>query len=202
MLNNPSIELNEGIPVTGFENSNRIVELIKVKEAYLIFKNLIKYYSVTQFIDYIHSHSISSFDDFKRILPLKPVRINWLNIGGQLIPETSFNSFIEDIKTHNIDSWDGIHDYYVQNGVIYKEQKLQHAYASLLELLKITSEQFDSKCFDSLLQDVIDTKEWMFKNIYNSRSKDFQNEFRKMIYDNEKEMEEVIGTLDDNSFID
>jgi hypothetical protein len=202
ILQDSSIELNEGIPVTGFENSNRIVELIKVKEAYLIFKNLIKYYSASQFIDYIHSHSISSFDDFKKVLPVKPVRLKWLNIGGQLIPETSFKSFIEDIKTHNIDSWDGIHDYYAQNGVIYKEQKLQHAYASLLEVFKITPAQFDTKCFNNLLQDALDTKEWMVKNIYNSRSKDFQNEFRKMIYDNEKEMEEVIGTLDDNSFID
>ena len=41
----------------------------------------------------------------------------------------------------------------------------------------------------------------MVEKIYDSRSKDYQNEFRKMIYDSEAEMESVIGKLDDNVFI-
>ncbi|HVE60920.1 MAG TPA: hypothetical protein VNA26_03825, partial [Chitinophagaceae bacterium] len=41
----------------------------------------------------------------------------------------------------------------------------------------------------------------MVKNIYSSRAKDYQNSFRKMLYDNDKEMEVVLGNLDDNIFI-
>ena len=41
----------------------------------------------------------------------------------------------------------------------------------------------------------------MVKNIYDSRAKDFRNEFRKMVYENEKEMEAVMGNLEDNLFI-
>ena len=41
----------------------------------------------------------------------------------------------------------------------------------------------------------------MNDGIYASRAKDYQNEFKKMVYDNEAEMEEVVGKLDDNSFI-
>jgi hypothetical protein len=41
----------------------------------------------------------------------------------------------------------------------------------------------------------------MTQNIYESRAKDYQNEFRKMVYNNEKEMESVIGRLEDNVFI-
>ena len=41
----------------------------------------------------------------------------------------------------------------------------------------------------------------MTENIYDSRAKDYQNEFRKMIYDNDAEMENVIGKLEDNVFI-
>jgi len=39
------------------------------------------------------------------------------------------------------------------------------------------------------------------QNIYDSRAKDFQNEFRKMVYGNEKEMEVIVGRLEDNVFI-
>ena len=76
-----------------------------------------------------------------------------------------------------------------------------HAFASLLEVARLKPERFSKKVFHQLLRDAISTKEWMTKNIYESRAKDYQNEFRKMVYDNEKEMEKVIGKLKDNAFI-
>ena len=45
------------------------------------------------------------------------------------------------------------------------------------------------------------TKEWMTRNIFESRAKDYSNPFRKMVYDTEKEMEKVVGKLTDNVFI-
>jgi hypothetical protein len=41
----------------------------------------------------------------------------------------------------------------------------------------------------------------MVKGIYDSRAKDYYNDFRKMVYETRKEMEKVIGKLEDNSFI-
>jgi hypothetical protein len=41
----------------------------------------------------------------------------------------------------------------------------------------------------------------MTKAIYDSRSKDHHNEFRKMAYDTRQEMDKVLGKLDENSFI-
>ncbi len=41
----------------------------------------------------------------------------------------------------------------------------------------------------------------MTKAIYDSRAKDYSNPFRKMAYDNEEEMNAVVGKLEDNSFI-
>jgi hypothetical protein len=41
----------------------------------------------------------------------------------------------------------------------------------------------------------------MAKGIYNSRAKDYNNAFRKMVYDTNEEMNKVIGRLEDNSFI-
>jgi hypothetical protein len=41
----------------------------------------------------------------------------------------------------------------------------------------------------------------MCKGIYESREKDYTNPFRKMVYDTKKEMEKVIGKIEDNTFI-
>jgi hypothetical protein len=41
----------------------------------------------------------------------------------------------------------------------------------------------------------------MTEKIFESRAKDYQNEFRKMVYANDAEMEIVVGKLKENSFI-
>ena len=41
----------------------------------------------------------------------------------------------------------------------------------------------------------------MTKDIFNTRNKEYTNPFRKMIYDNNKEMLEVMGKIEENSFI-
>ena len=41
----------------------------------------------------------------------------------------------------------------------------------------------------------------MTKNIYDSRAKDYSNPFRKMVFENDTEMEKVTGKLSENSFI-
>ena len=41
----------------------------------------------------------------------------------------------------------------------------------------------------------------MSKGIYESREKDYTNPFRKMVYETKKEMDKVIGKIEDNTFI-
>lgn len=41
----------------------------------------------------------------------------------------------------------------------------------------------------------------MVKGIYTARAKDYDNPFKKMVYDTNEEMNQVIGKLEDNSFI-
>ena len=52
-----------------------------------------------------------------------------------------------------------------------------------------------------LLNSAITTKEWINKSIHDSRAKDYSSPYRKMVYENFAEMNEVVGKLEDNSFI-
>lgn len=185
----------------GFENSDRKVQLVKVPQAYGIFKELIVYYGVIQLINHIRKHNISSFQKLMQSLPSKPERKEWINIGGQLIPATSVQTLMRNIRSGKIRGWDDVHVFYAKNSKLYHEQKLQHSFASLLEVMKLNPKKITKKTFANLLQQASNTREWMVKAIYHAREKDYQNPFRQMLYDTQKEMEKVIGKLSDNSFI-
>jgi hypothetical protein len=202
ILNNDSINFTKlEVLAYGFENNSRPVLLTKTKEAYSIYKRLVVYYGTRQLLGFIEKHKINSFDALMSALPQQPARLQWENVGGQLMPVNSVNMLIAGIKNHDIQTWDEVHGFYRKNGALYDEQKLHHAYSSLLEVMRLDATQFTSPLFKELLQEVLETKQWMTRNIYESRAKDYQNDFRKMVYNNEKEMEAVVGKLEDNVFI-
>ena len=108
---------------------------------------------------------------------------------------------LDGIRNADINSWDGLHDEYARLGKRYQADKLHHAYASLLEILGIQPAELDDNLFRQLLDEALATRQWMTDHIYESRLKDYESPFRKMNYDSEEEMREVIGSIDDNSFI-
>jgi hypothetical protein len=202
LLNDEEIDISKKeILAQGFENNSRPVQLIKVKEASVIYKRMIIYYGVTRLIQFIEERKINTFEALMQALPQQPIRLQWINLGGQLMPANSVETLISEIKFKQIESWEEIHDFYLKNGALYAEQKLQHAFASLLQILHLDSSQFTPALFSQLLQQLLATKQWINQNIYESRAKDYQNSFRKMVYENEKEMEAVVGKLEDNIFI-
>jgi len=188
------------ILINEIENNSRKVQLVKVTEAYHIFKELIVYYGVTQLIPFIEKENINSFDQLIK-LPSKTVRTEWLNIGGQLIPKPVINTLIRNIHTGKINSWEEVHAFYKENSEQYLQYKRQHAFASMLEILQLKPSDFTQKVFLDLLKQSVATKEWMVKGIYESRAKDYNNSFRQMVYESQKDMEKIVGRLKDNTFI-
>jgi hypothetical protein len=186
---------------TGWENTNRKTTILKVPQAIAIFKELIQYYGIMEIVAHVQKNKFTSFDALKKSLSAKTERSQWINIGGQLIQKTAIENLKRNIKTDKIKSWDGIHDFYRQQGDAHAADKLHHSYTSLLEILNITPKQFTPALLKQLLQQALTTKEWMSKGIYESRAKDYSNPFKKMVYDTTAEMNKVVGRLEDNSFI-
>jgi|CXWL01.1.fsa_nt_gi hypothetical protein len=202
LLENDAISVAKlEILAEGFENSQRKVQLVKVVEAYGLFKELIIYHGTVQLIQLIEQRNILSWQKLLQSLPVAPTRNQWKNIGGQLMPEAAVSSLIQNICSGKINSWDEIHEFYYKKSSLYHTEKSRHAFASLLEVLKLSPTKFTKKIFISLLQQAVVTREWMVKGIYESRAKDYSNPFRRMVYETEKEMEKVLGKLEDNSFI-
>jgi carbonic anhydrase/acetyltransferase-like protein (isoleucine patch superfamily) len=202
LLENNKAELNDlEILAEGFENSDRKVQLIKVPEAWSAFRDMIIYYGITRLLYYAGVKKINSWQQLQKILPASPVRKQWKNIGGLLMTEDNIRSLIRAVRTGKIDGWDEVHAFYKKQSDRYDTEKFQHAWASLLEVLKISPSKFTKKLLVQLLLRAVTTNENITKGIYEARAKDYRNPFRQMVYDTREEMEKVIGKLENNSFI-
>lgn len=185
----------------GIECSSRKVQIIKVKEAFEVYNKLITYYAAQELVQAIQDKNLESFENLKSLLPSEPVRKDWINVGGQLMPDVAMQELKENIKTNVSRSWNDVHSFYQEQSKAYPVEKLHHAYACLLESYGIDHAGFTDTLFSQILTEAVAFKNWMFDRIYQSRQKDYQNQFRRMLYDNEEEMEQVIGSLQDNVFI-
>lgn len=185
----------------GFECTSRPTQLIKVKEAWTIYRELIVLYAVEQLLAADTRQGVNSFDALLKTLPHTPQRSGWQNIGGQLLPETAVRELLDSIRGGALKTWNEVHQFYQAQGRAYPQQKVEHAFASVLELLRLDKAGFTPAVFSSLLQQAVATKRWMTEKIHHSRAKDYQSEFRRMLYDNEAEMDNVLGKLEDNVFI-
>lgn len=185
----------------GFENSNRKVQLLKVREAYRFFKQFISYYGMLQLIDHIERKDLKTWEKVQKSFPKNTTRKKWKNIGSQLMPENDMQTLIRNIRSGKISGWDEVHNFYNSKSSAYLHEKFLHAFSSLLEIEELTLSKFTKKEFLRLVDKTAGTKEYITSNIYDTRAKDYENAFRKMVYDTEKEMEKVLGKIKDNSFI-
>ncbi len=189
------------ILAVGFENSKRKVVFRKVLKAYQVFEEAIVLYGMNELLKIAKEKSIKGIEELINALPTKTNRNQWINLGGQLVPETEVITLRKKINTNKIKSWDEIHAIYENLGKLYPDQRAAHALASLSELLGISLKKISKQQLISLLDSIVSTKEWMTKGIYDSKAKDYTNPYRKMVYDTTTEMNAVVGKLEDNSFI-
>lgn len=189
------------IHVEGFENTKRKVVVLKCYKAYHLFKDLIVFYGVTSILEWMEETGVQNFDELTTALPQATEKTEWLNVGGQLMPTQTAKQFIADIEDDSIASWTAVHQFYQQQGMQYKTDKLHHAIAALQDIYGKTIAAVSRTEWLNLLEQTVATKEWMVKNISTSREKDYHNPFRQMMYDTQAEMDKVVGKFSDNSFI-
>lgn len=185
----------------GFENNHRPVRIIKAKEAYRTFKEIVNYYMVQQLLAYARANKPASLDKLISTLPRAQAITEWLNVGGQLIKKIAIEELISNIGSGKTGGWDDVHSFYVQQGENYANDKLVHSLAAFEKVYGIDLRSAGASILKDLLQRAVHTREWMTEGIRESRAKDYQNSFRLMMYENEKEMEKVLGSFESNSFI-
>ncbi len=189
------------IVVKGFENSKRKTQLLKVSAAYKAYRQMLLFYGLRALIELIEEKECSSLRQLQQSIPSLPGKSNWHNIGGQLMSEKTLQELLRKIRTRSIRSWEGVHAFYQQKGEVYSGEKQAHA---LSVLQKIAGVKLSNLHLDTL-HEWLDTAKKIQRtisgSIRSSRMKDYENPFRRMLYENEAEMLQVLGDPNDNSFL-
>lgn len=182
------------------ENSQRKVVVIKVLRCYQLFKELVSYYAALQLVQLCETAKIKTADALIKQIGVVGKLNTWTNVGGQLIPQDVIEKLIVQIGSGKIKGWNEVHKFYEAQGAAYPQHKLKHSLAAWQQVHGLNFKKNKNLLKELLLQSIT-TREWMVKGIYNSRAKDYTNEFRKMSYRTKAEMNNVLGGLEDNAFI-
>ena len=114
------------------------------------------------------------------------------------VPASALARLKSDIKSGVVQSWDEVHAYYRDASENYENQRLRQAIASYEEVF---GDGHWVRSLVTILEESVETLQWITNGIYESRAKDYHNGFRAMTYDSEDEMKSVVGKLEDNDFI-
>jgi hypothetical protein len=187
--------------VEGFENSKRKTRLIKCHDAFTIFEKMIFMYGMDQLILKLTQNGLKGLSAKVKAIKTTGAAIEWSNIGGQLIPTKSVQTLLQQIKSDKLNSWHDVHAFYHTQTDKYLAKKNLHALYCLELLEGTTISSLSHKKMNEWLDRYQAIKEEITQKIKSSRAKDYTNPFRKMVYQNQAEMDAIVGDLNDNSFI-
>jgi len=180
------------------ESSKRKVIILKAYKSWHAYGDIIVYYAVKNLIEYMHTKPdatlVSMCNDLKG-----ERQSEWVNLGGQLIKENDLDELRSDIRSGKLTSWNEIHDRYDILWEKYPLDKQKHAYALLCEFLR--TDDLTEALWQSSLEKVIEIQRYICDQVYVSRKKDYDNQFRKSTFRKPEEMDAAIGTIDTNGFI-
>ncbi|MDP6544854.1 MAG: DUF4954 family protein [Phycisphaerae bacterium] len=180
------------------ENSRRKVVIIKPRQAYEAYRQMLHYYAVKELLDGMRDDSDTTPAAMAEALSA-PRRRQWVNLGGQLVAGPDVAALQEAIRTGSLDSWQAVHAEYDRLWDQYPRARRQHALATLLELLGI--EQLTGEAWADALDHAVTIQEFIAEQTYLTRKKDDENPYRRITFDTPEEMRAVLGSANDNSFV-
>lgn len=180
------------------ESSKRKVVILKAHSAYKAYNDMLFHYSMNNLTDYMEKHPEATFSTMAKDLHGQRVQ-EWVNLGGQLMHQKDLDELRSDIGSGILKTWGEIHQVYDKLWENYPLDKQRHAWALLCEI-------YDAKSLTetewlTALDKSNQIKDFVCKEVYISRKKDYDNTFRLSTFRNKEEMTAAIGTIDDNSFI-
>ncbi len=165
-----------------------------------LYRKMIRFYGIRELVNlFLNNNTKIDLKELKNNF-IEPQR-KWHNIGGQLINDHDLTALFKDIKTGHIDSWKSLHQRYNDIEKSYPSLRAGHGIFCLLKTEDKSINDITVSDIKLYLQEGKQTALELYESAYASRKKDYTNPFRIMTYHSEEEMENVLGNIDDNSFL-
>ncbi len=195
------------------ERSARPTRILKVAEAWRAYREMLVYYGVRSIASYLDAYGIhygyfAAQADLSRgraaaaasAAPASDAAdIGWVNLGGQLVPEAKVDALRAAVRTGLIEDWDGIHAQYDAWWVEYPRDRAEDGYRAILAVKGL--DRIDEAAWNALLDEALETRKHVEREVYVTKKKDYTNYFRGITYRNEAERDAVLGKVEDNAFI-
>ena len=170
----------------GMEKGKRPVHVLKPAQGYKAYEEMLIYYAM----------GVLAGDDLQASLPEAALaegerEREWVNLGGQLVPQSEVDRLISLIESGEVDSWEQVHHCYDRWWEEYPAWCRRHAYQVLCLLGQCRT--LDQTLWQQYLRRYADIKHYVDEQVRLTRQKDADNLFRQMTYRNEAEMQAVLG---------
>jgi len=182
----------------GVEKSRRKVVVLKPHAGCRAYREMLHYYAVKNLLAYMTENPGATLASMARALGGER-QSRWVNLGGQLVTAGDLEQLKADIKDARLHSWADIHAAYDRLWAKYPRDKQRHALAVLLKLLG--AEELTPAMWFAALDEAVRIQRYVREQTYQSRRKDFDSPFRRMVYDSEEQMAAVLGSAEENSFV-
>ena len=184
----------------GMECGHRKVRILKACQAYHAYGDMITYYAVNNITRFLRDNPSFTLEELCKEIESKRQR-EWINLGGQLMNGDEIERLIHDINYGILDNWDAIHHRYDEIWRSYPMEKLRHAYLSLVFLHKEETDTLTPEIWNKAKNDAKRIQQYICDQVYITRKKDYDNEFRNATFRNEAEKIAVVGEIDEVSFV-
>lgn len=180
------------------ENSKRKVHILKPREAYQAYSDMLLHFAVGNIKKYLEADPSHNIDSLNELFEGKRFR-KWINLGGQTMPEEYVDQLRKDIGNGTLNSWNEIHQRYNDLWADYQQEKLRHSYLTLLYLLQAATLSHDD--WNATVDKAVTIQRYICEQVYLTRKKDYDNTFRNATFRNEEEKAAVVGRIEDISFV-
>lgn len=169
----------------GMEKGKRKVVVNKWAQGYKAYEDMLVYYAMGELTQNGTQNALpeASLGEGKR-------EREWVNLGGQLVPQQALDELMGQIERGEVSSWDEVHARYDQWWDGYNAQCRKHAYQILCDLNQV--HQLDEAAWQQYLQRYATLQQYVADQVKITRDKDDKNLFRQMTYRNDAEMKAVL----------
>ena len=177
-------------------------QIYKAAQGYKEYRSIVKYFAVESLMDWALKKNKESLsrEDLDEINSI-PLYQCWMNAGGQVIPSEKIEELFSLIKENKINTWEEVHKFYDECQKHYSDYKARYAIHLLEQLYSRPLNTFTPEVFADITQDVAYVSMNMLESSISSRDKDYKDFFRSITYRSSEEMEAVLGSLTDSSFL-
>jgi hypothetical protein len=178
------------------ENSNKPVVIAKAYNAYKAYGEMLVYYGARTI-----AHWVAKTGKTLRQIQneFQSSLAPWLNVGGQLVPESKVDKLRADVASGVVKSWDEMHSVYKQWGEEFEKDQLINALGVLKKALSI--DYIDEVDWTVIKNRAKKTRIQIENQVFETKVKDYNNPYRDITFRDNAERDIVLGAVEENPFI-